>query len=210
MHWDAILLFLVGVYATIKTSRWAYQLNNLKYLCFALAALSFSIGQGSIVISSLLSSTGITYDNALVVELSTVVGISFVLCALAVLIRESKPVFAQFPLIYAGVPLLLIISYWLVKDSFAIKEWLISIYQGGALLVALMMYGAHTYRDANRFTPLIATIMLILTFILYWFIPGMQSTYSWMWQLGLGIGFILLTKGFELSINIDAEEAALD
>lgn len=203
MQWDAFLLLLVGVYATIKISRLAYQLQNLKFLCFALAAVSFCAGQGSIVTNSLLSSAGVTYNNALVVELSTVVGISFVLCALAVLIRESKPVFAQFPLIYAGVPLLLIISYLLVKDSFAIKEWLISIYQGGALLVALMMYGAHTYRDVNQLTPFIATILLIVTFILYWFIPGMQSTYSWIWQGGLGLGIIILAKGFELSTEIE-------
>ncbi len=196
MDWDALLLLLVGIYTTFTSAKLARHSNSIKYLCYALAALFFTLGQGGILLKAILSANQITIDSSLFVELTTVTAVSFVLCGLAVFIRESKPVFAQFPLIYAAVPLLLIVSYLFVKDSFAIKEWLISIYQGGALLVALMMYGTHSYRNRDLHYVkylLSAAIILTITYIVYWFVPIIRTDFEWIWQVLLGISLIIIS-----------------
>lgn len=213
MDWDALFLLIIGIYATVKTSQLAYQTQSLKYLSYAIAILFFSLGQGAMTLQAILSNYNISTDVTLLIEFSTVIAVSFVLCGLAVFIRESKPVFAQFPLVYAAVPLLLILSYWFVKDSFAIKEWLLSIYEGGALLVALMMYGARSYRSSSVIYfkyMLAATVAFLITYVLYWFIPGMQTTYAWVWQLPLGVAFIVSALASKELIKETVQQRAVE
>ncbi|MFH5832418.1 hypothetical protein ACG2F4_08350 [Halalkalibaculum sp. DA3122] len=203
MDWDAFLLLVVGLYAAVKTSQLAYRTQNFKHLSYASAILFFSMGQGGILLNTILSGYDMTIEMPLFIEFTSVIAVSLALCGLAVFIRESKPVFAQFPLIYAAVPLLLILSYWFVRDSFAIKAWLLSIYEGGALLVALMMYGTRSYRSAEivHFKYMLAaTLLFLVTYILYWFVPGMSSDYSWVWQLVLGAG--VMTTALASRFNI--------
>ncbi|MDR8394263.1 hypothetical protein NC796_24150 [Aliifodinibius sp. S!AR15-10] len=199
MNWDALLLLIVGLYSTVKSSQLAYRLKSLKYLSYALSILFFVLGQGAMLFENIIPT-----DITLLIEFSTVIAVSFVLCGLAVFIRDSKPVFAQFPLIYAAAPLLLIFSYWFVKDSFAIKAWLLSIYQAGALLVGLMMYGAQSYRNPEEMDiryMLIAIAFFVLTYLAYWFIPEVQSNYQWIWQLLLGISLMATTQAFRISLK---------
>lgn len=213
MDWGALLLMLVGIFATYKISRFARRFNSLKYLGYALAALFFTLGQGSVVLDGLLGSYGLTISSNTVSEWTSIIAISFLLSGLAVLIRESKPVFAQFPLIYAALPLLLVFSYWLVKDTLAIKEWLMSIFQGGALLVALLMYGVHSYRRNYFSYTLGAVALFLITFALYWFVPGIKNYYTWIWELLLGLSIALCTFGLEYSVehlNPDKQTATTD
>ena len=194
MDWDALLLLLAGLFMLYTSSRLTYQTESIKYLCYTLGAVFYILGQGGQVLEAVLMANEITIDSTIFVEINHVTAVSFVLCGLAVFIRESKPVFAQFPLIYAAVPLLLILSYWIVKDSFAIKNWLMSIYQAGALLVATMMYGAHTYRNPElQFVKFMlgATGLFTLTYILYWFVPVIQDDYNWIWQVSMGISLLI-------------------
>ena len=201
MVWDAVLLGCVGSYATYKTTDFARRFESLEYWGYSLAALFFALGQGSFVLDAILNSYNLTIRSGQVMEWAAIISISFLLSGLAVLIRQSKPVFARFPLVYAGMPLLLIITYWLVKDTLAIKEWLMSIYQGGALLVGLLMYGVHSYR-ANRFKYLFGSIVLFLiTFVLYWFVPGMKNNYTWIWELLLGGSIVASVYGLEFSLS---------
>ncbi|MDZ7693752.1 MAG: hypothetical protein U5K69_21975 [Balneolaceae bacterium] len=205
MAWDSFLLLLVGVFATVKISQFSYRQMSLKYLSFSLAALFLTLSQANIWLSSIIRGYDSLVDLPLIIELGSIISLSFLLCGLAVFIRESKPVFAQFPLVYTAAPLILIISYIFVKDSFAIKEWLMSIYQGGALLVALMMYGAHTYRRSFYSYLLGATILYTLSFVSYWLLYDILGSYSWIWQLLFGISIIVTVKGFEKEIQHNAD-----
>lgn len=201
MAWDSFLLFIIGIYATYKTATFARYFKSLKYLGYTVGAFFFTLIHLSSVIDSILSSYDMTIYSTQINEWFEIIAISFVLSGLAVLIRESKPVFAQFPLIYTAVPLLLVFSYWLVKDTLAIKDWLTSIYQGGALMVAILMYGVHTYRISHYIYALVASLIFLITFIVYWFVPGVQEGYPWIWQLLLGISFIVMVYGLDYSIK---------
>lgn len=202
MDWERFLLGLIGLYSTYIIAVYAKRYLTLKYLSYAIASLFFTLGQLSYLLEPLLSSTGISINSGSILEWTSVISISFLLSGLAVLIRESKPVFAQFPLIYAAVPLFLIISYWLVLDTLAIKEWLISIYQGGALLVALLMYGVHYYRMERFIYLLVAVVLFLVTFIVYWFIPGFRNNgFLWVPQLLLGASILTAVYGLRYSLK---------
>lgn len=202
MAWDALLLSGVGLYATYKTGIWAYQRKSLKFLGFMLAAAFFLLTQFSFLLESILTTYDLTIYSGIINEWGQVIMISFLLSGLAVLVRESKPDFAQFPLIYTGLPLLIIFSYLLVKDTMALKEWLMSIYQGGALLVALLIYSVYTYRFEGYQLLLGATTLFTVTYLLYWLIPGIGESFAWLWQLMLAGSIILTVLGFQKVLDL--------
>jgi len=201
MAWDAFLLTLIGIYATYKTANFTAQFRSLKYFGYAIGALFFTLIFFGTFVESILNMYDMTIYAEQAGEWFEIIAISFILSALAVLIRESKPVFAQFPLVYTAVPLLLVLSYWLVKDTLAIKEWLMSIYQGGALMVAILMYGVHSYRIPQYIYAFAASLSFLITFVVYWFVPGVKGSYPWIWQILLGVSVIMIVYGLEYSID---------
>ena len=68
------------------------------------------------------------------------ISISLVLSALFVLIRDSKPMFARFPIYLTLLPLTGIIFFAVIPTSYAIKDILELIMHAGALLVALLIF----------------------------------------------------------------------
>jgi hypothetical protein len=181
--------------------------NRLKFLGLAIAGIFFFITQASLVIEGLISGYSLTIYASYIVEWGHILCLSFILSALAVFIRDSKPVFAQFPMVYSGLPLLIVLSYILVTDTFAIKQWLISIYQGGALVVAILMYSVYSYRN-NRYVPVLTGIgLFFITFALYWYVPGVSQSYSWIWKLFLSMAMLLTVIGLD-SVNQDESKDA--
>ncbi|MDZ7714949.1 MAG: hypothetical protein U5J95_01930 [Balneolaceae bacterium] len=152
--------------------------------------------QLSLTIESLLSEE-LTIYAATVVEWGHIVTLAILLGALASFIRDSKPYFAQFPKAYIGLPLLIVISYVLVKDTYAIKEWLISIYQGGALLVALLMYGVYTYRSQDYALVITGILVFLITYLVFWFVPINSNSLNVIWKLLLGLGIIITVLGYD-------------
>lgn len=201
MQWDALLMSFVGLYAVVKCYSLYRLRKRLKFLGLLLAAAFFVITQLSLVVEAILSGYNLTIYSTYIVEWGHVVSLAFILSALAIFIRESKPVFAQFPLLYSALPILIVLSYVLVTDTFAIKEWLVSIYQGGAILVAALMYSVYSYRDSQYLPVLYGIGLFIIAFILFWYIPGIRGGYSWIWQLFLAAAVLVFTYGIE-QVNI--------
>lgn len=199
MEWDALLLSLVAFYCGFKCYQYTEGSDSLKFLGLSIATLVFAMTQLSVVIDGWLLPFGFTLYSEVVVEWGHIIALAFVLSALAVFIRQSKPVFAQFPLIYAGLPLFIVLSYVLVLNTYALKDWLLSIYQGGAILVALLMYSVYTYREQKYMYILGGTILFLLTFLLYWYIPGVQENNDWLWKSFLGLSLIITLKGYDFA-----------
>ena len=209
MAWDAFLLMLVAFYATLKLGLLAQRQQSLKYLAFAITAFCFFATQLALVVEGLVSASGLTIYAEEIVEWGNVAAVAFVLSGLAILIRESKPVFAQFPLIYTALPLLIILSYILIKDTLAIKEWLLLIYQGGALTVALLMYAVYTYRSFDYVFLLTASGVFTITYIIYWFVPRIQQDFSWIWQFFLALGMLTAVYGINQVKHMNRQPGTL-
>lgn len=197
MPWATFFLTLVSGYVAIKLLGLTNNRGRLKFLGLTIAASIFTVIQLSIFVDSLVMNSDITTAVDFIVEWGHVTCLAFILSSLAVFIRESKPVFAQFPMLYTGLPLLIVISYVLVEDTYALKTWLIAIYQGGAIIVSLLMYSVYTYRR-NEYAMILSGIAVFLVcYLLFWYVPVIKESYTWVWKILVGAGMIVTVFGYE-------------
>ena len=117
--------------------------------------------------------------------------ISLVLSALFVIIRDSKPMFARFPVYLTLLPLSGIIFFAVIPTSYAIRDILELIMQAGAILVALLIFGINTYLFKWKWTFLGS----ILAFLFAYMIPFINFNGP---SNGLLLGSILLSLGMIL------------
>ena len=197
MEWDALLLSLVGFYCGYKCYGYTEGSDSLKFLGLSIATFVFAMTQLSVVVDGWLDSFGLTLYSGMAVEWGHIISLAFILSALAVFIRQSKPVFAQFPLVYAALPLFIVLSYVLVANTYALKDWLLSIYQAGAILVALLMYSVYTYREQRYIYILGGIILFLITFVMYWYIPGIRELSDWLWKTFLALSLLMTLYGYE-------------
>ncbi len=183
MLWVDGLLTLVGGYAAFELIKFARGRGRLKFLGLTVAACLFTFMQATVVIGSFIETSAVLSVVEFIVEWGHLICLAFILSSLAVFIRESKPVFAQFPLVYTALPLFVIISYFFVLNSIVLRNWLFFLYQGGALFVALMMYGLYTYRVKKYVTILAGVILFLICYILYWSIGAFSNSLFWILQL---------------------------
>src|SRR5699024_7199074 len=115
-----------------------------------------------------------------IVEWGSVYCIALVLGSLLLFIRESKPEFSRFPKFYAALPLVVVISYLLAYDTLVIKGWLMNIYQAGAAIVAMLIYGYYAYKDSIFYTLAIGMGLFLITYILSIALP---SDLHIIWQI---------------------------
>lgn len=197
MIWATLVLILISGYVAAKFFSLTNKRGRLKFLGLTVASVIFTIMQFSVLLDHLMTDPSVTGAAEFIVEWGHVTSLAFVLSSLAIFIRESKPVFAQFPMIYTAFPLLIILSYLLVQDTYAIKTWLLVIYQGGAITIALLMYSVYTYRRTEYALILGGVIVFLISYILFWSISEIQDSYQWVWKLLVGLAMVISILGYE-------------
>lgn len=198
------LLSISGIVA-VKLVGLTNKRGRLKYLGLAIAAVLVTVTQLMVFIDYLINDPAFTSATEFIVEWGHITILAFIMSSLAIFIRESKPVFAQFPMIYTAFPLLIVFSYMLVRDTYALKTWLTAIYQGGTIMVALLMYSVYTYRNKNDYAVILGGIALFLiTYILYWYVGDISENYAWIWKVLVAVAMIIVTFGYE-----QTEESAI-
>lgn len=197
MIWATLLLLFVSGYVAAKLFSLTSKRGQLKFLGLTIASAIFTVMQFTVFLDFLMTDPNVTAAAEFIIEWGHVTCLAFVLSSLAIFIRESKPVFAQFPMIYTALPLLIILSYLLVQDTYAIKTWLLVIYQGGAITVALLMYSVYTYRRTEYAFVLAGIIIFMITYTLFWSISEVQETYQWIWKLLLSVAMLTSIYGYE-------------
>ena len=208
MIWATLLLVLVSGYVAANFFSLTNKKGRLKYLGFTIASVVFTIMQLSVFLEYLMTDPNITAATEFLVEWGHITILAFVLSSLAIFIRESKPVFAQFPMIYTALPLLIIISYFLVQDTYALKTWLLVIYQGGAIVVALLMYSVYTYRRGEYVFILGSIFLFLISYILFWSVTAIQDSHQWIWKLLIGGAMLLSIFGYkQTEYKIEAKTA---
>ncbi len=111
MIWVTLLLIFNSGYVAAKFFRLTNKRGRLKFLGLTIASVIFTVMQFSVFLDYLMADPNVTDAAEFIVEWGHVTSLAFVLSSLAIFIRESKPVFAQFPMIYTALPLLIVISY---------------------------------------------------------------------------------------------------
>lgn len=197
MLWVDSLLTIVGGYAAYELIKFARGRGRLKFLGLTIAACLFTFMQFTVVIGLIFETPGVLTVVEFIVEWGHLICLAFILSSLAVFIRESKPVFAQFPLIYTALPLFIIISYFFVLNSTVLRQWLFFLFQAGALVVGLMMYGLYTYRVKKYATIFAGVILFLLCYILYWSIGAFSNSLFWIWKILLASAIVTTVIGYK-------------
>lgn len=201
MPWADFLLALTGGYAAYEFTKFAKGREGLKFLALASAACFFIFIEIAIIIGSFFTSSAVVTVIDFIVEWGQIISLSFILSSLVLLIRETRPSYEQFPLLYGALPFLIIISYFFALESELIRRWLFFIYQGGALVVGLLMYGSKVYQQKRYKMVLIGISGLFLAYLMYWTIPILRNNYPTSWKLVLLAGIVTTAYGYKSAVK---------
>ena len=189
LNWIYILYLFVGIPSAINLFIIARKDNSLSILMFGSALVVFLTGVG----------TDYLFENTLVArEWGDLIAITATLSGLFMVIRDSKPVFARFPMYLTFLPFLTIVFYPLVIESEAIKDLLQLIYQGGAILVAILVISINHFLHKQRGFLVAASIIFLGAYISFWFldeitvIPGKEIG-----KIIFAFGIIVAIIGFK-------------
>lgn len=200
MEWSSLVLFFVALGGAFQSFRLRKYDSESKFVGYSIALLVLAITQLTIVLDEGIADVTL-YSDA-IAEWGHIVMLSFILSSLTIFIRHSRPDFAQFPRVYALLPFLIVFSYFLVYDTFTIKQWLISIYQAGGILVALLMYSSYTYKKGREYITVLGGVSIFLiTYVLYWFVPGIDDEHQWIWKFMSATGIFIFFFGYKQIVD---------
>ncbi|TNE72235.1 hypothetical protein EP331_07695 [bacterium] len=202
---DFLLAFSI-YYHTFLIVRLAIKVKRLEYLFYALGMFSFSLIFVSNYIDYAFNHFGYVFDETLLQDWSSVTGIALILSGLAYLIYDSKPPFARFPMSLSYLPLLIIPAYYFAMNTLVLKDWLISIYQGGALIVAILMSSALIRKKLDYIILLIGYLIIAAAYVLHWYAISLHESSDWIWKSFLIAGMFILFHGFN-KLETPEEEA---
>lgn len=186
LQWNSILVLIsvsVAGYFIFKSTL------NKKSLPYGLFLLSLSF----------LGAANITYliDSELnsVLKWFNMLSLVSVLSGLFAYVRESKPVFARFPLYLVFIPFVTPFFYPLVIETLVISNLLIGTYQVGAALVALMMLGTKQAKEGNHWLEISGLIIICFSIASRWLSNETFSANIELSEILMSIGIIIISKG---------------
>ncbi len=189
INWLDVTLIALAVPSFIILLSVAYKAKSLSNLFFGLAILSFLIGITLGYFEQI--------NSILAREWGDLIAITLVLCGLFVKTRNSKPVFARFPMPMTMLPLVGIFFYPMIIEADVVKDLLRITYQGGAILVGLLVISINHLMYKHRSVLLLSCIVFLIAFIGFWFIelPDFEQIKSISIIL-MGVGMLLGAIGF--------------
>ncbi len=193
------ILFLISFYATFNFFRLYVMDRKIFHFCMGTTAAFLALYGASAFLALFFP----VLDPEFIGEWSTVFSVSFLLSAAAALVRDFKPVFSRFPKSFTFLPLVLIFIYPMIIDTVVLKYWVLGLYQGSALLIALLIYAYRTYENSDYAYMLIGVIFFAITFLLYWIPESLFTLPEYAWMLLTSSGILILTVGYNQAYNLD-------
>lgn len=195
----AILFYAVYAVFTVYLSN-----KNIRNLSYLAGVAAYSLYFLYPYADGLVQMAGAELNQTLYQDWITIVGISFILSGLAHLVYEAKPTFARFPVGLCGLPLLIIPAYFFVQDTLLLKEVVIAMYEAGALIVGLMMYGMLSQNTKFEYIIVAAGLgILSLAYVFYWLPLDEMKNLIWVWKSFTIIGILISVHGLKRAELID-------
>ncbi|WP_020402931.1 hypothetical protein [Gracilimonas tropica] len=131
-------------------------------------------------------------------EWGKLISITFYISGLLVLIRDSKPVFARFPAYLTALPFVSFLFFPLIIDSIVIKDLINAIYQGGALVVTLLVFALNQAKERKRRYYIIGISCIGIAYLTHWIIFNQYnlSEINWISEIFLSVGILFTTFRF--------------
>lgn len=124
---------------------------------------------------------------------SKLISITIYISGLLVLIRESKPAFARFPLYLTALPFVSFLFFPLIIDSIVIKDLINAIYQGGALVVTVLVFTVNQARAKGRRYYIIGISLISSAYLSYWLFLNRinEPDLNWITEMLLSAGILV-------------------
>jgi hypothetical protein len=190
LDWTSIWLILCCTFLIFYTAK-LYTLKK------ALADLFICLG---VIV---LLSTNILYlvDSELVLYIrwGNILTTTFLVSSIFSLIRESKPVFARFPLYLVFLPFITLIFYPLIMNTHVISNIVLSTFQAGAICTSLLIYALKQSMGEKYGFRIVSILVLLIAFIIYWM--PISFDFSTHVTTELLIGFASLIFSYDIYRN---------
>tara|TARA_R100000541_G_scaffold58037_1_gene68718 strand:- start:5699 stop:6049 length:351 start_codon:yes stop_codon:yes gene_type:complete len=111
------------------------------------------------------------------------------------LIRESKPIFARFPAILSFLPFTLLFFVPLILDQLVIYNLIIGTFQGGCIIVALLIFTLSQFSGKNYKWHILGTCTALSSFLVFWLSALPEKIL--ISEVLLAIGILFLSKGIK-------------
>jgi hypothetical protein len=193
----------------MNTAKWIDLVVSLSFGTVFFLLLKLFIRQRSLIIiyfglAALAIATPYAIDLVQVempidvFEWGKLISITFYISGLLVLIRESKPVFARFPAYLTTLPFISFLFFPLIIDSFVIKDLINAIYQGGALVVTVLVFTLNQIRKTKRRYYIIGICSIGAAYMSYWFVFKQMNNPDLIWiaEILLSVGILFTAFRF--------------
>jgi hypothetical protein len=120
---------------------------------------------------------------------------ALLLVSLANFLREDKPPFARYPFFFTLLPLIVLPVYPFIADTVVIKNWVLALYQFGALVIAGLLFSLMSAKDKSNRVIVLSVALFTLAWLAKW-IVDFQSADRWIYTICIILGMILATKTF--------------
>lgn len=128
-------------------------------------------------------------------EWGRLLAITVYISGLLVLIRDSKPIFARFPQYLTALPFVSFLFFPLIIDSMVIKDLINAVYQGGALVVTVLVFTVNLAKKRGRRYYIVGLSLVIAAYLSYWLYLSRTGTDNFNW-----ISEILLSSGILITV----------
>jgi drug/metabolite transporter superfamily protein YnfA len=193
--WTDLVVTLSFGASFILLIRLFFQKKILLYLYFGLAALCISIPY-------LLDLLQIKLAIHLF-EWGRLASITIYISGLLVLIRDSKPVFARFPQYLTALPFVSFLFFPFIIDSMVIKDLINAIYQGGALVVTVLVFTVKLAHQKGRRYYIMGLGLIVAAYLSYWLYLSRSGTdaFNWISEILFSAGILIIV--FKMMISND-------
>ncbi len=179
--WSTLLILIVILGGVIAWSRYikpaplslyviGYLLLGALFIDFILDVVPFIEPQLQSVIS--------TWSARLATGLS--------LLAIAHTMRQLKPVYARYPVLFAYVPIAILGVFPVIDDSFVLIRIVYIMVFGSAILVLLLMaINQAMNRDASALVFFLGILLIGSSYVLEWFLTPFSARHPWTVHIGM-------------------------
>ncbi len=198
-QWAMIGLASISIYAVYSFYRVMVLKRSLQHILYFSTTILFVLTLAvNVVVTFPQWPTRV--DSGYVTDTFQTLTIACLLSALAVVVRDSKPIVTRFPLALTFIPFLLVPSHIIVSHTFVLKELLFGIYKGGAIVVGLLIYGLFSTTDKRYLNIVLGILLFAVALILdAATMPFLIS--AWItWGL-YAIAVILISKSYKTIIR---------
>lgn len=195
-----LALNIVLLYAFIKFIQLYTKKGKQLFLWYGLSALFYMLTTAEWFLAGYGIIPSDLIDNFNPFGWTRVVGVSFLLVALGIENWQDRPHLLRFPFIFTLLPLLLIVSFILVYETTYLNELILSVYEGGALFIAMLLFLYFLSKNGQFLSVVAGLSIVLLGYIVYLFPGELVTANSWIWKFLIATGTGTFTYAYSTSI----------